>query len=978
MCTSSLSASLSRSYVLAVALAFGAGCAPAVVVTDAEAPAEEPTLVAGPLLAPPVTEAPGTPLPMRPDLLADTLDNGLAYYVLRNAEPQDRAELRLVVNAGSILEADDQQGLAHFLEHMAFNGTAQFERQELVDYLEGIGMRFGPDLNAYTSFDETVYLLQVPTDSTEIVETAFDILREWASAITLDPAEIDKERGVILEEERLGKGAQDRIQRQQLPVLFNGSRYADRLPIGTSDVIQNAPYEAIERFYADWYRPDLMAIVAVGDFDPAEIEAEIIERFAPLTNPDDAPERVGYGVPDGTEPQFAVASDPEATASVVGVLYGRTVQPAGTDSTFRRDLIAALYNQMLNDRLREIVRQPDAPFVAAFSFEGGFVRTRELYGLQAIVPEGGIEMGLRALLTEAARVRQHGFTATELTRAKTELRRAYEQAAREADKQESGRIAGALVSLALGGGPVVDPATEFLFADNLLPGIALAEVNAKAETLMPERNRSVLVSAPETEGVALPDEAALAAVFAVVDALSVAPYEDGAASEPLLPTLPEPGAIATRTRYPALDYAEFTLDNGVRVVHKQTDFQNDQVLVRAFSPGGTGLVDDSTYLAVRSAVAFVSQSGVGAFSVTDLEKKLAGQVVGVAPYISEREEGFQGSASPDDLETLFQLVHLYVTAPRLDADAVTSLTQRIRASIANRANSPQAAFADTLSVTLQQAHSRRLPFDEAALDALDPQASFSFYRDRFADLDDFTFVVVGNVDLDTLQPLATRYLGSLPTLPRTDSLVVIETPPPPGVVEKTVVRGVESQSRVALVYTGFFDEDDPEARRAAVLQFDTMGKVLNTRLREELREERGGVYGVGVSTSADRETGEYALQIGFGCDPTRVDELVAAVQAEVAALRAAPPAATYLQRVQEQARRQREENLRDNGYWLSVLENAYRYDESPEQLLGSVERLHALTVGDIQATARRFVNPDQVVRVVLVPEATSEEASGRE
>ncbi|MEO0856066.1 MAG: pitrilysin family protein, partial [Bacteroidota bacterium] len=358
MCTSSLSASLSRSYVLAVALAFGAGCAPAVVVTDAEAPAEEPTVVAGPLLAPPVTEAPGTPLPMRPDLLADTLDNGLAYYVLRNAEPQDRAELRLVVNAGSILEADDQQGLAHFLEHMAFNGTAQFERQELVDYLEGIGMRFGPDLNAYTSFDETVYLLQVPTDSTEIVETAFDILREWASAITLDPAEIDKERGVILEEERLGKGAQDRIQRQQLPVLFNGSRYADRLPIGTSDVIQNAPYEAIERFYADWYRPDLMAIVAVGDFDPAEIEAEIIERFAPLTNPDDAPERVGYGVPDGTEPQFAVASDPEATASVVGVLYGRTVQPAGTDSTFRRDLIAALYNQMLNDRLREIVRQP--------------------------------------------------------------------------------------------------------------------------------------------------------------------------------------------------------------------------------------------------------------------------------------------------------------------------------------------------------------------------------------------------------------------------------------------------------------------------------------------------------------------------------------------------------------------------------------------------------------------------------------------
>ncbi|MEM6783046.1 MAG: insulinase family protein [Bacteroidota bacterium] len=910
---------------------------------------------------------------MRPDVIADTLDNGLAYYVLRNAEPQDRAELRLVVNAGSILEADDQQGLAHFLEHMAFNGTVRFERQELVDYLEGIGMRFGPDLNAYTSFDETVYLLQIPTDTSAIVDTAFDILREWASAIALDPVEIDRERGVILEEERLGKGAQDRIQRQQLPVLFNGSRYADRLPIGDPEVIQTAPYEAIERFYADWYRPDLMAVVAVGDFDPEAIETKIRERFAPLVNPATPPERLRYGIPDAATPQFAIATDPEATASVVGVLYGRAVRPAGTDSTFRRDLVASLYNQMLNDRFREIVRQPDAPFLGAFSFEGGFVRTRELYGLQAVVPEGGIEAGLRALLTEAARVRQHGFTETELDRAKTALRRGYEQAAREADKLESSRIAGELVEYYLGGQPVVDPATGFLYADNLLPGIALSEVNAKAEALMPEQNRSVLVSAPQNEGSRVPDEAALTAVFDQVSAMAVSPYEDGAASAPLLATVPEPGAISTRTSYPALDYTEFTLDNGVRVVHKQTEFQNDQVLLRAFSPGGTGLVDDSTYLAVRSAVAFVSQSGVGAFSVTELEKKLAGQVVGVVPYINEREEGFRGSASPEDLETLFQLIHLYVTAPRLDADAVTSLKQRIRASIANRANSPQAAFADTLSTTLQQRHPRRLPFDEAALDRLDPHASFSFYRDRFADVDDFTFVVVGNVDLDTLQPLAMQYLGSLPSLPRSDSLVVIDTPPPAGVVEKTVVRGVESQSQVALVYTGFLSESDPESSRASQQRFDAMGKVLNTRLREELREELGGVYGVGVSTTVDRETGEYALRIVFGCDPARVDELVAAVQAEIAALRAAPPAATYLQRVQEQARRQQEVNRRDNGYWLTVLEVAYRYDEAPEQVMDGTERLLRLTPDDIQAAARQFIDPAQVVRVVLVPESINGE-----
>ncbi|MEM8557870.1 MAG: insulinase family protein [Bacteroidota bacterium] len=959
---------VSRLALLLIALTVAVGCTPRAVVTPPAV--EEPVVEEAPALADPKPEAAGTPLPLRSDLIADTLDNGLAYYILPHPEPQDRAELRLVVDAGSILEANDQRGLAHFLEHMAFNGTAQFERQELVDYLEGIGMRFGPDLNAYTSFDETVYILQVPTDSTAIVETAFDILREWASAITLDPEEIEKERGVILEEERLGKGAQDRMLREQLPVLFNRSRYAERLPIGEPEVIQTAQVEAFARFYTDWYRPDLMAIVAVGDFDAAKIEAKIRARFAPLDNPADAPERVYYGVPDNDALQVAIATDPEATNSSVVVYYGRAVQLTGTDATYRRDLVAALYNQMLSDRFREIVRQPDAPFVGAFSFEGGFVRTRELYGLQAIVPDGGVERGLRALLTEAARVQQHGFTEGELDRAKTNLLRAYEQAAREADTVPSGRLAGALVSYALEGGTVLDAATELALVTELLPGIGLADVDAKAATVMTDANRTVLVNAPEKEGVAVPDEAALAAVFEAVAMLEVVSYVDAAAAAPLLPTPPEPGAIATRTRYPALDYAEFTLDNGVRVVHKQTDFKNDEVLVRAFSPGGDGLVPDSLYGAVQAAATLVSQSGVGAFSLTDLEKKLTGQVVGVQPFIGEREEGFRGSASPEDLETLFQLVHLYVTAPRLDGDAVASYQQRVRAFLQNRAASPQAAFSDTLQVTLQQNHPRRQPFTTATLDAIDPQAAFAFYRDRFADLDDFTFVVVGSVPLDTVQVLAQQYLGSLPALPRTDSTVIVQTPPPPGVVEKTVVAGVEPQSQVALVYTGFLDLSDRETARADVLRFNAMGEVLNTRLREELREERGGVYGVGVGTNVDRETGEYAVRIGFGCDPARVDELVNAVKAEVAALRSALPEATYLDRMKEQTRRAHEENLRENGYWLGVLESAYRYDEAPETLLAATDRTLALTLDDIQEAAQRFLDPAQVVQVVLVPEAT--------
>ncbi|MEM9997057.1 MAG: insulinase family protein [Bacteroidota bacterium] len=955
-----------RLVLTVVALLVAAGYTPRAVVAqpvEANAVAED-----APQLAGPTPEAEGVPLPLRNDLVADTLDNGLMYYILPHSGSQNRAELRLVVNAGSILEDDDQRGVARFIERMAFNGTAQFEGQEIRDVLEGIGVRIGSDQIASTSFDETFYRLTVPTDSAAIVETAFDLLREWASAIALDPEAVEKERRLILEGESPSEDVYERVLLQQRPVLYNGSRYADRPPTSNPEAIRTVSVEAIERFYADWYRPDLMTVIAVGDFDPADIEAKIRARFASLDNPADAPERVYYGVPDNDGLQVSISTDPEHPNSYVGVFYRQPNQPTGTDVAFRRDLETSLFDKMFSQRFLEFLLRSDKRLRWGNWFEGDLVRTRDVQRLHSIVPEGGIEVGLRLLLTEVARVRQHGFTEREINLAKSMILADSEQAAHEADTEPLVNLASELMRHALEGEPVLHPETELALVTELLQGIGPADMEAKAAALRMDANATLVVRMPEKEGVAVPDEAALASIFDEVAALDVGLVDDVVAEAPLIPMLPPPGTVVSETAYPALDYAEFTLDNGVRVVHKQTDFENDEVLVRAFSPGGYGLAPDSLYPSAQVAATLKSESGFGELTASTLERKLAGQVVTVKPFISEWQEGFEGSARPDDLETLFQLVHLYGSYPYIGDTVVRAYRQRARGLLQDRAESLQAVFEDTLQMALMQNHPRRQFFAAAALDAIDDQYARVFYNNRFVDFDDFTFVVVGSVPLDTVQVFAERYLGNMYTLPRTDAPVIAQTPPPSGVVEKVIVAGDEPHSRVALVYTGLLDLEDRAAMRADILRFEAMGEVLGTRLREDLREAHSGVHGVGVSTSVDREAGEYALRIDFECDPARVDDLVGAVKAEVAALRSAPPAATYLARVKEQTRRAHEENVRENGYWLSVLEAAYRYDEPPETLLASTDRTLALTLDDIQIAAQRFLDPTQLVQVALVPE----------
>ena len=955
------------SFLLALAAGLAACAAPeAVVVTQAPAPpvevdeAFDPDHLARPLPAPT-----GTPLPMDPDVRAGTLANGLSYFILENREPRGRAELRLAVDAGSALETERQRGLAHFLEHMAFNGTQRFPEDELVDYLEKTGTRFGADLNAYTSFDETVYLLQVPTDSAGLFTTGLDVLSEWAGAIALTPEEIDKERGVVLEEWRLGRGAGERIFQQQLPALLGGSRYENRLPIGRPEVLRTAPREQFARFYADWYRPDLMAVVVVGDVDAGETERQIRARFAHLTNPEGAPERPRFAYPLPDAPRVTVATDPELTYTAVNVYYPAAEEPRRTEEVFRDYLVYELFAEMLSERLAERTQQADPPYIGAGASFGAFVRPAAFFGLGAQVPEGGEERGLEALLEEAARVRQHGFTGGEADRARADLLRSFERAAAEAETTPSRSLADALVGQFLEGETLMSAEASYALAQRLLPAITASELSAQADRLMPPERSILLVSAPEKEGAAPPAEADLLALFARVATAETAPYEEADLAAPLVADVPAPRVPESESAYPTLGVREVRYPNGVRLVVKETDFKADEVLLRAFSPGGSASLSDEAYASARFAATLVGESGVGPYGQTELGKKLAGRAVGVSPFVGDLEEGFSGSASPEDLETLFQLVYLYATQPRRDRVAVESYRQRLAAALANRAASPEAAFADTVQVTLARYDPRAAPLTSAAVAQLDADAAFSFYADRFADLGDFTFVVVGAADAGQVEALASRYLAALPTTGRVDvpDSARVDIRPPAGVVTKTVRRGVEPKARVQRVYHGTLAANTREQRVA----FEAVEGVLAIRLREELREEQGGVYGVGVSGGVDRATGAYTLTIRFGCDPERVDELIAEAARVVEEVRTtAEP--EELAKVQEQRRRGQELNLRENAYWAGVLTSAYRYAESPDVYLDEVPALFArLQAEEVRALAAETLSESQVAQFVLLP-----------
>ena len=946
-----------RSRLLACAAV--AWLAPAALLAQAT-----PAPVAAPDTAGDAERAPLTaPMPTDPAVRTGMLPNGLRYWIRANEEPANRAELRLVVNAGSVLEASTQRGLAHLVEHMAFNGTRRFPKQKIVSYLESVGMRFGPDVNAYTSFDETVYMLTLPTDTASVMETGLDILVDWASGITFDSAQLAQERPVVIEEWRLGQGADARMRDQQLPVVFQGSRYASRLPIGDTAVVRHAPRSELVRYYEDWYRPALMSVVVVGDVDPARMEQMVRTRFGALRNPANPRLRPVVPMPGHAETLVAIATDPEATVSAVQVLWKHAPPPDGTVGDYRAQLVRGLSEGMLNGRLGELAQQPAAPFVYAYAGDQQLVRVRDAFVMGGPAKEGALLPTLATLLTEARRVDEFGYTATELEREKADLLRAYERGFAEREKTPSARYADEYVRAALTGEPIAGIGFEYGLARRFLPDIALNEVNLVVRQQVTDSNRVLLVNAPRKEAARVPSEPELLAVFDSVRAATITPYVDDVATTPLVEHPPEPGRVVTATPMPAVEATLWTLSNGVRVIVKPTNFRADQVLLESYSPGGSSLAPDSLWIAASTASTVVGIGGVGTMDAVQLQKALAGKAAGAGASIGTLEESVSGSGSPKDLETLFQLVYLRFTAPRADSAAFTAFRSRMGALLENRSREPEAIFADTLQVTLAQHHPRARPISVAWLDSLDLGKSMHVYRDRFANAGDFTFVLVGAVDTATARPLVERWLGGLPAIDRPERGRDIGIRPPSGVVERTVYAGQEARGTTQLVFTGPF-EYTRENREA----LSALADVLDMRLREVLREAMGGTYGVEVGANSQREPrAEYSVGIGFSAAPERVAELTSAVFAQIDSLQRTGPTADELAKVKEIRRRALQTSLTQNGWWTGQLVFHDRNGWDPALILQQDALAAATTPETVRTAAQRWLDRERYVQVTLLP-----------
>ena len=909
-------------------------------------------------------------LPLDPAVRMGTLDNGLRFYIRHHEKPEKRAYLWLAVDAGSVLEDDDQRGLAHFVEHMAFNGTKRFEKNAIIDFLERAGMDFGADLNAYTSFDETVYQLKLPTDDPTLLTRGFDVIEDWAGALTFDPAEVDKERGVVVEEWRIGRGASQRVFDKQWPIFLAGSKYAERKPIGEKEILEKAPVETLRRFYEDWYRPDLMAVIVVGDVDPDAMEKEIRARFSDLKAPADVRERPNVPVPLLDETRVSVDSDPEMSMTQVSLAIKGPLTERKTEADFRFGLVEGLLHSMFRARFDELRRKPDSPLVFAFSSTSQMGRSVDVFNLSGGAKPGQADAALRAMMVELERVRRHGFLASELERAKASTLRAMERSAAEADTVDGRVYTREIVRHFLQDRAMPGHEKTLQLGEALLPGISIDEINTLAKTWAARKDRVLEAAGASRDKMPSKDE-----LLAIADAVAkedVQPWEDAAASATLMAEAPTPGTIVKRETLEALGVSVWTLGNGARVVLKPTEFKNDEVLFEAFSPGGHSLVPDKAFASARYAGSIMQSSGIGEHDAVALGKLLAGKVANVQPWIGELEEGLSGNASPRDLELLMQQVHLRFTAPRKDPAAFEAWRDQMRTFVKNRDLNPQTVFFDTMTKVSTKNHRRRLPTTTEELDAVELEAAHAFYAARFADAGDFTFVLVGNFEESELEGLVSKYLASLPSKSRKEKWRDVKVRHPRGVESFQVKKGQDPKSMIVLDFNGTTKwtseaEDD----------LDVLADVLDIRLREVLREDMSGVYGVSSRGNiARRPTQRYSYTVRFGCSPDNADALQKAVFDVIAGVKKEGVAQDYLDKIKEQRRRRIEQNKKENRFWLRQLAEHYRYGTDPAEILELEKKLDRITAENVQKAAKKYLDTNRYLSGLLVPETSEATAGG--
>ncbi|MBE8722650.1 M16 family metallopeptidase [Sphingobacterium pedocola] len=911
-----------------------------------------------------VANHPNDEIPLNPKVKVGKLANGFQYFIMQNTEPKERVLFYLANKIGSLQETDKQQGLAHFLEHMNFNGTEHFPKNALIDYLQKAGIRFGADLNAYTGFEETVYQLPLPTTDPELLKQGLLIMRDWAAGALLESEEIDQERGVILEEKRQRDGLSNRLQEKTFPMLTNNSRYAHRMPIGTEEVLKNFKHAEIRKFHQDWYRPELQALIVVGDIQPAEIEKAIIEQFSGLKNPRKAPKLQHYPIALTGKNQFLAFTDEEVTQTSLQILYKQEAEKTTRVKDYKTSLAKNLFIQLTNTRLAEQTRRAATPYLNAALSNSAMVSNLETNGIQIMPKPGELQASIDSVYYILAQIKQYGFTETEIERLKTSYHSSLDQSLKEYDKADSKSFMDQILAYYLKNEPA--PSFDYLYPilKDAVNGVTLQDIQQYATDFDGLKNRDmILVHTKETEKV--PAEQEINSWLIAAQQQQVRPYEEEQVANTLLPNLPAPGSILSESRDTTVHTQTLLLSNGVKVILKPTSFKNDEIQITSFSPGGYSLYDLADYQSAVNATSIVSNSGLGPFNSLQLSRYLTGKNASASPFINEIGEGIKGYATKEDLKTTFELIYGYFNATRLDKDLNEANLEKSKLALQNRHLQPSNVFSDSIATILYNHDPRKTAPTAAKIDQIDLERSLQIFQERFADASDFTFVIVGNFDRELIDPYIEQYLATLPNLQRKEQFRDNGAYPPAKGMAVDIRKGHDDKSTVAMAYLGAY-EGYSEYNN---LLIGALSSCLTVKLTERLREKEGGVYSISVSPSlAKNPRKRFGMNISFTTGPEQVEKLTSAVVEEIELIRKNGPIQEDIDKYIAEKLLSSDQQLQANGFWLSYLLSSAVDQLDPARIFNEKEAIKSITPAKVQEIAQRYLDPSSLFKFVLYPE----------
>ena len=910
------------------------------------------------------------PLPVDKNVRIGQLDNGLTYYIRHNKLPENRAEFYIAQKVGSILEEPQQRGLAHFLEHMAFNGTKNFSGDDkglgVIPWCETVGIKFGTNLNAYTSIDETVYnISNAPIDRTGVLDSCLLILHDWSNYILLKDDEIDKERGVIREEWRSRNSGMLRVYTDLLPTIYQGDKYADCMPIGSIDVINNFPYKDIRDYYHKWYRPDLQGIVIVGDIDVDTVEAKLKAVFADVQKPVNPAERTYYPVTDNKEPIVAIGTDKEVDDPSIEIYFKQDATPDSEKNNvgyLASQYMTSMISSMLNARLSELVQSANPPFTRASSYYSDFfvAKTKEAFALSASSKADGIETALKTLLQETERARRFGFTESEYARARANYLQSLESAYNEREKTKHGSYVREYVQNFLNGEPIPGIEAEYAMMNQLAPNIPLQAMNMVMQQLVPDSNQVVIIAGPAKEGLKYPTKEEVINLLKGMKDLDLQAYVDKVSDEPLMKEAPKGGKIISEKEGDIYGSTKLVLSNGVTVYVKKTDFKADEIRMKGTSLGGKSIFPDKDALNFAVMDNVIAVGGLGNFSQVDLTKVLAGKKVSVNAGLGATTENVFGTCSPKDFETMMQLTYLTFTAPRKDAEAFESFKNRMKAQLESAQANPLSSINDSLQKAMYNNHPRVVMMKPEMVDQIDYDRILEMYNDRFKDASDFTFYFVGNIDLETAKPLIAEYLGALPAINRKETFKDTKMSIRKGVYKNEYAK--EQQTPTATIVFLYSGKAPYTLKNDILLSFAT--QVLDMVYTEEVREKEGGTYGVNCFGDLQKYPKEQLLlQIVFQTDPAKKDKLAGIVVDELKKLAAEGPSDVHLQKVKEYMLKKYADNQKENGYWMNNLNDYFYYGMDMTE--GYTDIVNSITAKDIQKFVSDLLKQGNEIEVTM-------------